>query len=196
LVELLVSIAVIGVLMSILLPVFGTIQGTADKTTCVAHLKQIVAASNLAACDNNGKYPNMHGYAWEQGSIWIESALAPYIGSVANINPTQVLRCPAAAKNSRQAWLESALYCHYRFNIWYAQDHRPAVGYADAMLFFDTTYIDWTSAEFAHSPGGSGYLNVAYADGHIATLTYATYESQNPNSNEQLNPFFELGWIK
>ena len=197
LVELLVVICIIGVLSGILLPVFSSARGTADKAACVAHLKQIVAASNLAANDNNGNYPNMHGYSWEQGQYWIADSLAPYVGSVANMNPTKLLRCPAAEKNQQEAWLEGAQYCHYRFNIYYGQNKKPLVGYVNAMLFFDTAYNDWTTGEFAHSPGGSGFLNVAYADGHVATLSYANFMTQNPSAgSEAQNDFFELGWIK
>ena len=69
LIELLVVITIIGVLASLVLPIYGTITKTMDKTTCTSNLRQVVAATNLAAQDNNGNYPNMHGYSWEQGAV-------------------------------------------------------------------------------------------------------------------------------
>ena len=196
LIELLVVIAIIGVLSALILPIYGTVQRTADKTTCLSNLRQIVAASNLAAVDNNGNYPNMHGYAWEQGAVWIADALAPYVGSLVDKDPTKLLRCPAAMKNQQESWLESTQYCHYKFNVYYAQNKQPYYGKTNAMLFFDSTWPDWTADEVAHSPGGGASVNVVYADGHVDTLTYAAYKKLNLSTDESQNDFFKLGWAE
>lgn len=201
LIELLVVISIIAVLTSLLVPALRTIRMKADQTTCASNLRQIIIASNLAAAANSNRYPNMHGYDWEWGSIWIADALNPYLQSVAGINPTAVFRCPAASKNNAESWLESPIYCQYRFNIWYGQNKIPQYGYSEAVVFFDTTYVGWTAAQLAHSNGGSNTnaagLNVAYADGHINFMPYATYAQQNPYSGsaEIQNIFFEKGWI-
>jgi prepilin-type N-terminal cleavage/methylation domain-containing protein/prepilin-type processing-associated H-X9-DG protein len=195
LIELLTVIAIVAILASLLFPMIGTVRAKADQTACASNLRQILAATNLAANDNDGKYPNMHGYSWEQGAVWIADALAPYLSGVVGQNPAKVLLCPAAQKNPQESWLENPVYADYRYNIWYAQNKRPLYGYTNAMLFFDTTYTNWTPSEFAHFPGNGAVLNVGYADGHVAPMTYATYQSLNPNSNEQQNSFFELGWV-
>lgn len=212
--ELLVVISVVGVLAGVALPVFSSARKTADKATCIAHLKQIVTATNLDANDKDGAYPNMCGYGWEPGANttgypWIATELAPYVGGVANQDPTKLLRCPAAEKNSQQAWLKDSMYCHYRYNV-YRYDpsgtpdpntgypkpaSRPTVSFANAMVFFDTTFNDWAQNTYAHSPGGSGTLvNVAYADGHVASLAYADFKRLNPTGGEANNAFFHLGW--
>ena len=196
LIELLVVVAIIGVLSAVILPVFGSVQKTADKTQCTSNLRQIVVASNLAATDNNGNYPNMHGYAWEQGNAWIADALAPYVAEPSTRTRPKLFRCPAAGKNQQEAWLLGSQYCQYRFNIWYGQSKKPLVGYASAVLFFDTTYTDWTPAQYAHFPGGGASMNVAYADGHVAAVSYADFKKLNASSNESQNDFFQLGWVK
>ncbi len=191
----LVVISIIGVLAGLSLPVFNSVRRTADKTTCIAHLKQIVAATNLATNDNNGNYPNMHGYVWEAGSDYIANVLAPYVGGTKDQDPTKLLRCPAAEKNAQEAWLEDKIYCHYKYNL-VAQNIKPMVGYTNAMLFFDTTWTDWTQQQFAHYPGGGACLNVAYADGHLVTLPYADYQRLNNAGSETDGDFFQLGWKK
>lgn len=189
-------VVIVSVLMGIALPIFSSARRTADKTSCMANLKQIAVATNLAAQDNDGLYPNMHGYAWEQGDIWIADALAPYVSGVVNRDPGKILRCPAAQKNPQEVWLQEPQYCHYKFNIWYAQDKRPRAGYVSAMLFFDATWPDWTERQYAHNPGRGALLNVAYADGHVAAMPYAEYKKLNANADESQNDFFKLGWIE
>lgn len=214
LVELLVVISVVGVLAGLALPVFSSVRKTADKTTCIAHLKQLITAVNLDANDKDGVYPSMCGYAWEPGANtascpWIATELAPYVGGTANQDPTKLLRCPAAEKNAQQTWLQAAMYCHYRYNV-YRYDSagpidpdtgypkpppKPQVSYANATVFFDTTFNDWAQNTYAHSPGGGDTLvNVAYADGHVASLAYADFKRLNPAGGEAGNTFFHLGW--
>jgi prepilin-type N-terminal cleavage/methylation domain-containing protein/prepilin-type processing-associated H-X9-DG protein len=196
LVELLVVIAIIGILASLILPTLTSVRAKADQTACMANLRQIEAATNLAATENNGNYPNMHGYFWETGAVWIADALAPYLSGSVGQDPAKVLLCPAAQKNQQEAWLQSPVYGDYRFNVFYAQNKKPLYGYTNAMLFFDATWPDWTAAQFAHFPGSGAQLNVAYADGHVSSLTYSAYHALNPNSDETQNNFFQLGWIK
>jgi prepilin-type processing-associated H-X9-DG protein len=49
--------------------------------------------------------------------------------------------------------------------------------------------------DFAHSPGGGAYLNVAYADGHVSSLSFADYQKQSKGDEAQ-SDFFALGWTK
>ncbi|MEY2487054.1 MAG: hypothetical protein QOH39_2702 [Verrucomicrobiota bacterium] len=195
LIELLVVIVIIAALASLLFPAVAAMRKRADQTTCISNLRQVVIASHLAAAENDGRFPNMHGYAWEPGAIWIADALAPYAGGIAGKDPAKVMRCPATEKNTAEAWLKDPQYAHYRFNIFYGQDKRP-LNAPNALLFFDTTYPDWIAAQFSHSPGGGAFLNAAYADGHVVSLTYSQYKKLNPGTDESQNDFFTLGWIK
>jgi len=199
--ELLVVIAVIGILAALLLPAVASVRSKADQIACTSNLRQIMVATTLATAANNNMFPNMHGFSWETGAVSISDALAPYLGGIVGKNPTELLHCPAAQKNQQQAWMESPIYCDYRYNVWYAQNKRPLFGYTGAMVFFDATWVGWTPSQYAHFPGTGALMNVAYADGHVDTVTYATYQALNPNSSmtmlgEGQNSFFEKGWIK
>ena len=79
LIELLVVIAIIAVLAGLAFPVMTAVRERGDQTKCVSNLRQVVAATTLAANDNDGRYPNMRGYVWETGAAWINDLLAPYI---------------------------------------------------------------------------------------------------------------------
>ena len=202
LIELLVVIAIIGTLAGILLPVFGSARNSADKATCIARLKQITAATNLAANDNNGNYPDMRSFAgeppYDDTQNYTTYVLAPYVAGQVGQDPTKLLRCPAAEKNrsAKGAGLLPSSICQYRFNAYEGQNHKPLVGYTNAMLFFDATWPDWSSTDLAHSPGGAGYMNVAYADGHVTSLPYQDYKALNSAGDSAESDFFKLGWLK
>ncbi len=57
LIELLVVITIIGILASIALPVFNSVQIKGAQTKCLAQSKQIGLALKLFASDNDGNYP-------------------------------------------------------------------------------------------------------------------------------------------
>jgi prepilin-type N-terminal cleavage/methylation domain-containing protein/prepilin-type processing-associated H-X9-DG protein len=57
LVELLVVIGIIAILISVLLPVLGAARRAAEKTTCLASLRQIGDAYKMYANDNKGAWP-------------------------------------------------------------------------------------------------------------------------------------------
>ena len=196
LIELLVVISIVAVLAGIALPIFGLMTQRGNETTCISNMRQVTMATNLAANDSNG-YPNMHGFAWEPGTVWIADELNPYLGSIPNVSPAKVIHCPASQTNPNQTWLQDNQYPGYKYNVFYAYNtKRPLVSAVNAMLFFDTTWADWTPQVFSHSPGSGAYLNVAYADGHVAQLNYKDYIALNATLDEQHTDFFELGWIK
>ena len=197
LIELLVVIGIIGVLAGLALPIYATVQRKADQVTCASNIRQVSVATILAANDNNGNYPPLHGFSWEPGSIWIADCLNPYLGAIPGVSPTKVIHCPAAQKNPKQAWLQDQQYPGYKYNVQYAQNKKPLVSSANAMLYFDTTWPDWTQDVFAHSPGSGAFLHVAYADGHVAAMSYKDYITANSAGTDEWNgDFFELGWVK
>ncbi len=197
LIELLVVVAIIGILAGLLMPVFSAVRASADKTTCLSHLKQMVAATNLSANDNNGLYPNLHSYDGENGAVWVADGLAPYIGTFQVLSTDKLLRCPAAEKNksAKGSWLSgpaSSNYIHYRYNI-DAQNTKPAVSYINAMLYYDTAWPNWQPTDFSHYPGGGACMNVGYADGHVASLAYGDYLKLG-TSGDQTDNFYLNGW--
>lgn len=57
LIEVLAVIAVVGILVALLLPVLGKMRERAAEAKCMSNLRQIGAAMNLFASDNDGYYP-------------------------------------------------------------------------------------------------------------------------------------------
>ena len=196
LIELLVVISIIAILAGIALPVFSIMAQPAKEATCTSNIRQVTMATYLAANDNDGRFPNMHGFSWEPGTYWIADKLNPYLGAMPNTSPTKVIHCPAAQNNPNQTWLQDNQYPGYKYNVFYAQDKRPLISSMKAMVFFDTTWADWTQKVYSHSPGGGAFLNVAYADGHVGQLKYAEYQALNTDSDESKTDFFKLGWVQ
>jgi prepilin-type processing-associated H-X9-DG protein/prepilin-type N-terminal cleavage/methylation domain-containing protein len=57
LVELLVVIAMVGVLAALLMPVLITAHAAPESSACISNLKQLYAACSMYASDNNGYLP-------------------------------------------------------------------------------------------------------------------------------------------
>lgn len=64
LVELLVVISVIGLLMGILVPALGKARGTANRTYCMANLRQMGVAMRSYLDDNRDIFPICCAYPW------------------------------------------------------------------------------------------------------------------------------------
>ena len=97
LVELLVVVAIIGILAAILFPVFARARENARKTSCLSNLKQI----GLAALQYNQDYDDympltLMDSFFNDGTIrstWVDTT-QPYIKS------SQVYRCPSDSDTS------------------------------------------------------------------------------------------------
>lgn len=98
LVELLVVIAVIALLLSILMPLFGKAKSMAMRLKCAHNLKQINLAVNLYLNVNEDTYPCADdplpaGYWVWMGRGW-RSFLEPYLVENINADNPSVLFCP------------------------------------------------------------------------------------------------------
>ncbi len=72
LVEMLIVIAVIGLLAAILFPVFGRVRETGRRTACSNNLKQLGLAFTQYRQDNNGRFPGAGQYQkWQNGGHWV-----------------------------------------------------------------------------------------------------------------------------
>ena len=77
LIELLVIVAIIGVLASLLLLAISNAKVTASKTQCANNLKQLAVALQMYANDSKD-YPLFYSYPWRNGGkIWCDD-LQPY----------------------------------------------------------------------------------------------------------------------
>ena len=101
LVEILTVIAILGIVLAILLPVFATVRRKSYESSCLSNLKQLGAATLLYAQDYDDHFPfggdNIDRFGWI-GSDWEEDAkslklmpdlLLPYTKT------REVWHCPA-----------------------------------------------------------------------------------------------------
>ena len=85
LIEILVVIAIIGILSALLFPVLSSARERGRQTACLSNLNQLGLAFAQYAQDSRGKYPLAGNYqAWANGAHWVSgvkdenlAALAP-----------------------------------------------------------------------------------------------------------------------
>lgn len=205
LVELLTVIAIVGVLAGIIIPVVNSVRGSALRSRCMSNIRQIsIATLLLTTQDNKGKYPAMRVFSWEGNSTftYLGATLRPYLAL--NLSSTgqydQIFRCPtleARGKNGGAADFlveENNQYSHYRYNTLTAPGAVNPPNPAKAVLLFETVWPNWQAQSWAHEPKGATFMHVGYADGHVATMTYATYVSLSGGAETAGNNFFSTGW--
>jgi prepilin-type N-terminal cleavage/methylation domain-containing protein/prepilin-type processing-associated H-X9-DG protein len=108
LVELLVAIAVIGILTALLLPALAKAKERAHRVTCLSNQKQLGLAWEMYAGDSSGKLalnewdlsvtvPRSPSNSWVLGNCMADSDPATITGGTlyAYAKSTQVYRCPA-----------------------------------------------------------------------------------------------------
>ena len=94
LIELLASLALIGVLASLLIPVTGAVRNKARATQCLSNMRQVGAASLLYLNDHAGRFPDIsHLRSGSQSYSWTET-LKTYVG------PDFIGRCPSRSDHA------------------------------------------------------------------------------------------------
>ena len=90
LIEILVVLAIIGILAAILFPVFSNVREAGRRTTCASNLRQIGQGIAMYVQDNNRFYPILFPYnlpEQENCSMWVER-IYKYVGT------PKVFECP------------------------------------------------------------------------------------------------------
>lgn len=163
LLELLVVVAIIGLLAALLLPVVSRAREAGKATACVSNLRQIGLAIQLYTQDYHNRLPIMRdqpaGAPATNEPAGPERVLAPYLGN------THVLRCPSDAKDLFETTGSS-----YSWNS--LLNNQPADRLTVLNLPFNPHQMPLMfDKEAFHAARGEGKgINFLYADGHIKNL--------------------------
>jgi len=190
LIELLVVVAIIGILAALLLPALGRAKMQGANTVCLGQLHQLGAATRLYADDNNNFLPRAELLPTEPVDPTnplprICDVLAPYVGRVSGTNSAPVFKCPAdslgryAAEGSSYEWnielnghrMDDTLSENLRFFIETIGPDGGQQTNGTVQLMFppNTTplFLDYDDFHPRSWPSGK---NVVYMDGHVTAL--------------------------
>jgi prepilin-type N-terminal cleavage/methylation domain-containing protein/prepilin-type processing-associated H-X9-DG protein len=208
LIELLTVIAIIGILAAILIPVVGRVREGARQTQCRSNIRQIAMATSVAAQDNKGRFPAMRSTYWDKPDTTVngvrltypylleqstQATLRPYFKT--NGRYEEPFRCPTVdgrgPTTGKASWFGPGIdQSQYRYNFDGAANSRMALNPAKAVLFYEMLFDDWSAADWPHTAGGAS-MSVAYADGHVARMTYVDYQELIKTSK-----FYTFGWTQ
>ncbi len=96
LVEILIVLAIVGILAAILLPAFNRARSAARTAACASNLRQIGLAMRQYAQDNNGLYPDPDIYGFGARCAWPDHIFS-YVRS------EEIFECPEAEGLSYKA---------------------------------------------------------------------------------------------
>ncbi len=123
LLELLVAIAILGILAALLLPALSSAKNRANRATCLNNLKQIALGVSLYADEHDNVLTlvstNHSPNVWTDYKSWMKS----YVGLKGASSPQDALfACPADAFYYRNAYASSYVprSCHSRSNYNYS----------------------------------------------------------------------------
>ena len=206
LIELLVVITIIGVLLSMLMPVAKMVREASKGARCMAHQRQLHLAVLAYAEDHDGEMPPSH-LAWSNGkNEWWMSNLAPYleasrddVADYTKIRRTSVIwGCPNLVNNpayptangyGMNPYLElpslTPVYTSARFDDLDVNGGYYYKVFRISALTFPSsrpTFCDSTEP-FGPGPDATmsrhlGKLTTLYADGHCEMRTYADIRNQ------------------
>ncbi|MDB6019978.1 MAG: hypothetical protein JWR19_4467 [Pedosphaera sp.] len=163
LIEVLVVIAIIGILVALLLPALKRMKETGRSAVCLNNLHQIGIALQLYVQDNQNRIPHMYDKSASIGlgtnGSSVDVLLASHLGSLL------VLRCPSDAQQIYE--LTGSSYSWNSALNGQDADHLNFVGLTDKPhqipVMFD-------KQKFHIVRGETRAINYLFADGHIKNL--------------------------
>ena len=191
LIEVLVVIAIIGILAGLLLPTFTRAKAKAYNTVCVSQLRQLGIATRTYADDNGNRLPSAEILPTEPIDPQhplprICDVLAPYVGKAVTTNSASVFKCPTdkqglfATEGSSYEWnadlnghrIDETMSANF-FKV--VISNGVVVEDTNMVLRFppETTPLFLDYEKFHPRPPNPG-KNVVFMDGHVAPLDAAS----------------------
>jgi prepilin-type N-terminal cleavage/methylation domain-containing protein/prepilin-type processing-associated H-X9-DG protein len=160
LIELLTVISIIGILASILFPVFARARESARRSTCSSNLRQISLAIMQYTQDYDERFPSAHVSDYPSATVpygWAD-AIQPYLKN------TQLYQCPSDPDpantkdlNSNGTLADENYYVDYFFNFNLSQQSEAALNYPSlTVLSGDGQCPSGTGTTYYDAGGESG----------------------------------------
>jgi len=188
LIELLLVIAIIGILTSILLPVLSKGRQKAFQATCANNIRQVGMAANMYSEDWEGLFPFDYNTDSSLKALTKNGFLEPSLG---NWVPS-VAQCPMGLDVSAAGW-KSNVAMNWKFDpgssfnsgsdffLNSGKGSSERMVYMDSYNAFDNMYKGYfTSDKIFHSDKKTriarhqNKANVYFQDGHLAALSGVT----------------------
>ena len=190
LIELLMVIAIIGILAALLLPTLSAAKNRAKRTACLNNLKQVNLGLLMYADDNSGALPKQSSASTNYLAYYYKESMKSYVGLTGASSPAdKVFACPAECTAPTWPDLQSqSAFCDYssfNFNVqmggqpvksvrqpvktalvmdgaaqWGYSWHRPQSGY---VLVFDINGLQRAAYNNAMN-------NVSFVDGDVSYI--------------------------
>ena len=190
LIELMVVVAIIGILVSMLLPALGKVRGAARTTDCVSEMKQIGIAVEMYMDDNDQVVNQAH---WSQSKFWddrtvqlsaSQDASSPFhfqvpLAGYYMQNNLNAFQCSMTNEEDQDSFKGD-----HTFNTLI---QKPAGDYPDfkvsdvnspnELLYVTDTNSGWLNenSERIQVRHEGGKLNHLWADGHVTTLKWTAF---------------------
>ena len=204
LVELMVVVAIIGILVSLLFPSLGRARNTARTAQCMSSLHQIGLGVRMYLSDNNRKYSNYTRYYG--GPYYLTGDVTSHTDSS---NPfhfqvpidkdytheKEFYICPSSKKNTKEASFKA----DYTFNTEMTQTayrdliDKQIINPASFMHITDTEsgWLKIIAPQRIDVRHEGQKLNHLWADGHVSSLKYNLFFNNaqwlTPNGDRQVS---------
>jgi prepilin-type N-terminal cleavage/methylation domain-containing protein/prepilin-type processing-associated H-X9-DG protein len=203
LIELLVVVAIIGILMSILLPSLAKVRKKGQQAVCLSNQRQTNIASGSYIMDNNSYAPTDSASVATPGLLkWYDRLIPAYLpeGKLGSGGPADTMFCPSGVEVT--AIWDSTISMNFRINgdHWAAQPNLNLATPTKTMMLMDSHQkyrSSWGVSSAVLIDAGEqnnvarhlGKANVSYLDGsgkarsvaYLLERTAVTHTFWNPH---------------
>ncbi len=179
LIEMILVIAIIGILASRLLPALAKAKPKVYQTRCLSNLKQVGIASHLFANDHNGLFPMQVpvDQGGSQAYIYTAQAFRHFAAMSNDLTTTKILACPMDDRTAAPDWSTfDNSHLSYFVGVDAKQNYPNSLLAGDRNISQDSVLqSNVLQTNFAATVGWTTNLhvnrgNVLFAGGHVLQL--------------------------